>query len=302
MTVKKDQNDNTTWNLGEFMQAALIIIEFQKLALIVDSLNIKLNKNGGCGQGSGSYGGAHAHAHAHTQNSNVKDHLNLLKNLESIIAEEQNESSCSNKIKENISVNKSWLSENEAHSEIPIDFESLRYEQTVAYDKHINKHCNLYHDFDPHSDEYRYHLEFNWNDHGFYILQNLYPKGVECFDSEIKFVTTLTTNSLGKCDRQLNTHHIRYSISCYIEKILGYYHEEYDYSNVNKLMTISYKKFIKYIACYPQRLCKEDFQQMSMSFNIEEILHIILLVASVKCRLQLTYLSFSLYEVIKTIE
>ncbi len=144
--------------------------------------------------------------------------------------------------------------------------------------------------------------EFNWNDHGYYILKNLFTNGIECINNEINYITGLTTNSLGEQDRQLNTFPIRYAISCYIEKILGYIHEDYNYSCVNKLLLVYYKKFIKNVACYPQNLTKKDFTMMNLAYNNEEILHIILLVATIKTKTQLTYLANSLYEIIKNID
>lgn len=103
-------------------------------------------------------------------------------------------------------------------------------------------------------------------------------------------------------DRKLNTFPIRYAVSCYIEKIMGYIHEDYNYSNVNKLLEVNYKKFIKNVSCYPHKLTKKDFQMMNMTFNKEEIMHIILLVAIIKSRTQLTYLSSNIYELIKNID
>lgn len=53
----------------------------------------------------------------------------------------------------------------------------------------------MYLDFDAHSEEEKSFLEFNWSDHAYYILRNLYPGGVDCFNSEIEFIASLTTDS-----------------------------------------------------------------------------------------------------------
>jgi len=103
-------------------------------------------------------------------------------------------------------------------------------------------------------------------------------------------------------DSKLNTFPIRYAVSCYIEKILGYIHEDYNYSNVNKLLEVNYKKFIKNVSCHPNKLNKSHFKIMNIAFNKEEIMHIILLVAMIKSRTQLTYLASSIYELIKNID
>lgn len=79
-------------------------------------------------------------------------------------------------------------------------------------------------------------------------------------------------------------------------------HEDYNYSKVNKLIEVKYKKFIKKISCFPYKLNKEDFLMLNMAFNKEEIMHIILLVTIMKSRAQLTFLARGLYELIKNIE
>ena len=101
---------------------------------------------------------------------------------------------------------------------------------------------------------------------------------------------------------KLNTLPFRHAITRYIENILGLVHEDYNYSKVNKLIEIKYKKFIKKISCYPNKLNKEDFIMLNLAFNKEEIMHIILLVTVMKSRAQLTFLARGIYEVIKNIE
>jgi sestrin len=83
---------------------------------------------------------------------------------------------------------------------------------------------------------------------------------------------------------------------------MGINKEDYDYSNVNKFLERNYKKFIKTIACFPKRLTKQDFEAINLIYNNEEILHIILLVAIIKSRGQLVYLSFAVNEMIKKID
>jgi hypothetical protein len=290
------------------MQAALIIVQFHKLAIIVDSLNLNLKSKT-----------LKPHEKSPIksldQNKGIKD--TLLKNLEHINIEEQNTLNTINTClkTEDMSIltqtNKmetkslSNYSEDIYKEEISLNtlnIEALQVDTTADFYKHVNKYCNIYHDFDAHGDETHSYLEFNWSDHAYYILQNIFPAGVDSFNNEIEYIVSLTTNSLGEENRELNTFPIRYSISCYIEKIMGYLHEDYDYANVNKLLVVQYKKFIKNVACYPQRLSQDDFSMISCAFNNEEILHIILLVAIVKSRTQLTYLAGSLYEIIKTID
>lgn len=107
--------------------------------------------------------------------------------------------------------------------------------------------------------------------------------------------------SLGELDQIFNTNPLRYAISCYVEKIFGYIHDDYDYSNVNRFIEANLKKFIKNVSCSPSNLTQEDFDILSSTFNKEEIFHLMMLVVSIKNRIQLTYLSESVNEIIKNI-
>lgn len=61
------------------------------------------------------------------------------------------------------------------------------------YTRHISNFCCVYLDFDSYSDEYMGFLEFNLNDHGYYILKNLY-KGIEVVQEEMDYIVGLTSN------------------------------------------------------------------------------------------------------------
>lgn len=52
---------------------------------------------------------------------------------------------------------------------------------------------------------------------------------------------------------------------------------------------------MKYIASNPQKITKIEVAALRVTFSVEEILHIILLVAGVKQRIQLNYFSEMIY-------
>lgn len=99
----------------------------------------------------------------------------------------------------------------------------------------------------------------------------------------------------------MNTQPLRYAICCYIERIFGYIHDDYNYSNVNRLIETNLKKLIKKISCSPNILTEHDFEILSYTFSKEEILHLIMLIINIKTRIQLTYLSESVNDIIKKI-
>jgi hypothetical protein len=127
----KDQKDSTYWNMNELIQAVLIMCQFQKLATVAESLQIHF-----C---------AYLHD-KHSQdvgnNSDIKQ--KLLKNLEMINLEETCEKKGPRKSCD--------------FSEADISDLKHILEEDKSYSKHVNSFCNVYHDFDPHSEEYRSYL------------------------------------------------------------------------------------------------------------------------------------------------
>jgi hypothetical protein len=110
------------------------------------------------------------------------------------------------------------------------------------------------------------------------------------------------SNSVGEDENLLQNFDFRYSIKCYVENLFGISNEEYDYKKTNVLLNKSTKTFIKNIACMPQKIAKEDILDLKKTFSNEEIFHLILLVGSNKARVELTYISHIIYDIIKSIE
>jgi hypothetical protein len=54
---------------------------------------------------------------------------------------------------------------------------------------------------------------------------------------------------------------------------------------------------MKYIASCPQKITKIDVAVLRMTFSVEEIFHIIQLVAGVKQRIQLNYFAERIYNI-----
>ena len=119
----------------------------------------------------------------------------------------------------------------------------------------------------------------------------------------MKYIIELTSNSLGfkKYSSSLNSLYIKQAIINYVEKLFGYYHEDYNYKNISKLLccNINYTKFIKKFVCYPKKVSLCDFQEMNTIFLHEEIMHIILLIATIKMKIQLIFLSKAIDELSK---
>ena len=67
-------------------------------------------------------------------------------------------------------------------------------------------------------------------------------------------------------------------------------------------MSITHKKFIKLVISDPEKIDKELVKLMLLTYTHEEIFHIILLMLSVKNRLQLNFLALRIFEAWKNID
>ncbi len=59
---------------------------------------------------------------------------------------------------------------------------------------------------------------------------------------------------------------------------------------------------MKNIACCPQKIQKSDIGVLKVTFSKEEIFHIIMLVAAIKQRIQLTYFAEKIHNITKQID
>lgn len=101
----------------------------------------------------------------------------------------------------------------------------------------------------------------------------------------------MTSNTINDGDEVINTFHFRNALKCYAELILGIYNEDFKYGNMNKLLKISNKIFIKNVVCYPSKITKDDLIMLRHTFSYQEIYHLIMIVLFHKSRSQLTFIS-----------
>jgi hypothetical protein len=159
-------------------------------------------------------------------------------------------------------------------------------------------------------------VEFNLEDHGYYVLKNECSEAALLLQNEINYIDLLSiegSNSEEKLkikfghntqphdntDNVISNLTIRRDIEFYIEKLFGYYHDDYNYSANNKKLQLQIKSFLKKVVLYPTKITTNDFNLINKFFFKEEIIQIILLASVVNMRTRLTYLTYNLYEAIK---
>lgn len=322
-------------NVNEIIEAALIMIQFHKMALIEDNLRIKKSfTEKSLFECSSSNGNTNSNNNDNTNendNNNEIDNdkdttgnsnnnqvfedemdketqADLIKLMEEIQKEEEDteELNIEDLSSQQPSFNKITIKQ-ESLSSLDCEKETIKQE-TILADNMFNKHtCSDNQEYSfkgPHKEIICTYFTFNWCDNGKYTLQNLHQAGVSSLDEEIEYITSINSKSLGQSNTLISTSPIRRAINNYIESLFGYYHEDYNYENITKLldMKIKHTRYIKKITCYPKKLNNEDLKEMSKIFTREEVVHIILLAALVKSRIQLIYLSKAVNDVMKSID
>jgi hypothetical protein len=134
INTDKEQKDHSYWNVNELMHAVLIMIHFHKISIIVESMRFNFKNK------------------EYNETSNHED--KIICNLKDKLIEKLEHS-----YNETDDDNLSALTENDLEF---TDFVKLCFSDS-KFKKHINSFCNVYHDFDPHSEEYRSYLVIIYN-------------------------------------------------------------------------------------------------------------------------------------------
>lgn len=171
---------------------------------------------------------------------------------------------------------------------------------SIDFSKHSSNSLS-YVDFNRHNEQYLSYFDFNWEDQGIYVLSNLCPHSIDSINKEIEFILNITTNSLGEGNKEFSTSPLRNAIAFYIEKVFGIEREDYNYANVNNLLSIEFKTIIKKLSSQSFQMQKSYINHLNSFFKNEEIVHVILLVLGIKERTQLIYFAKSINEIVKNI-
>ncbi len=147
-----------------------------------------------------------------------------------------------------------------------------------------------YTDFDVRSKEYSalFSLEFNWKSDCFPLLNRFYNGYADLLDKEFDFIRNMTENNFYKA-QNVDTTAFRDTIWVYVQRLFGVLEDDYDYTNVNRLLNIGLKKFVKTVVCYPERTEREQFVDMGFHFTKREKIHINLLAMEARRQVALVY-------------
>jgi sestrin len=115
-------------------------------------------------------------------------------------------------------------------------------------------------------------------------------EATDCIHEEHTHSLDFTTNSIG--DRHIeSTTNVREAIVKYVQRMYGVFHDDYKYDQLNKILPVIHKAYLKKLACYPDRLTRVDYLRMRKfeGFTSLDLIHYAHLVAQTKRVVELTW-------------
>jgi sestrin len=147
-----------------------------------------------------------------------------------------------------------------------------------------------YVDFDVKSTEYNiFHVQdFSWGTHGFSLVKRYYSSAANLLDECFKCIRNLTYQSFHD-QEAVETGPFRMAIWYYVHRIFGIFHDDFDYRQVNLLVPLSIKSYIKNMASMPWRLTCSHLSHFGIHLKPQEKAHIALLVMEARKQSELIY-------------
>ncbi|XP_030360142.1 sestrin-2 isoform X2 [Strigops habroptila] len=130
--------------------------------------------------------------------------------------------------------------------------------------------------------------DYTWEDHGYSLINRLYPDVGQLLDEKFQVVYNLTYNTIAMhCG--VDTSMLRRAIWNYVHCVFGIRYDDYDYGEVNQLLERNLKIYIKTVACYPEKTTKRVYTQFWRHFKHSEKVHINLLLLEARMQAALLY-------------
>uniref|UniRef100_A0A1I7XRF0 Si:zfos-80g12.1 n=1 Tax=Heterorhabditis bacteriophora TaxID=37862 RepID=A0A1I7XRF0_HETBA len=129
--------------------------------------------------------------------------------------------------------------------------------------------------------------EFTW-DHGFSLINDLSPDLAQKLDEKFDLTQRLTYSFMGGYDN-VDTTAYRNAVWNYIQALFGIRHDDYDYAEVNALLSREMKTFVKTTACFPHRMTDELRSAVMTEFKASEKIHVVLMIMEARLQASMLY-------------
>ncbi|XP_026089047.1 sestrin-1-like isoform X2 [Carassius auratus] len=131
-------------------------------------------------------------------------------------------------------------------------------------------------------------LDYSWEDHGFSLVNRLYPDFGQLLDEKFQIAYNLTYNTMATHEG-VDTSMLRRAIWNYIHCMFGIRYDDYDYGEINQLLDRSFKVYIKTMVRTPEKITKRMYDSFWRQFQHSEKVHVNLLLMEARMQAELLY-------------
>ncbi|MBN3311101.1 SESN1 protein, partial [Amia calva] len=132
--------------------------------------------------------------------------------------------------------------------------------------------------------------DYSWEDHGYSLVNRLYPDVGQLLDEKFQIAYNLTYNTMAM-HKDVDTSMLRRAIWNYIHCMFGIrqVYDDYDYGEINQLLDRSFKVYIKTVVCSPEKTTKRMYDSFWRQFQHSEKVHVNLLLMEARMQAELLY-------------
>ncbi|XP_029451162.1 sestrin-1 isoform X2 [Rhinatrema bivittatum] len=130
--------------------------------------------------------------------------------------------------------------------------------------------------------------DYSWEDHGFSLVNRLYPDVGQLLDEKFHIAYNLTYNTMAM-HTDVDTSMLRRAIWNYIHCMFGIRYDDYDYGEINQLLDRSFKVYIKTVVCTPEKTTRRMYDGFWRQFKHSEKVHVNLLLMEARMQAALLY-------------
>ncbi|KHN80913.1 Sestrin-3 [Toxocara canis] len=131
--------------------------------------------------------------------------------------------------------------------------------------------------------------DLSWEDQGYSCVDELYNEMADILDKKFTLTQNLTYFTMGGYS-DVDTSKYRTAIWMYIHSLYGIRHDDYNYGEVNMMLSREMKTFIKTICCFPDKTTASLRQSVMVDFQPSEKVHVLLMVMESRLQAELIYL------------
>ncbi|XP_078398675.1 sestrin-1 isoform X1 [Cetorhinus maximus] len=130
--------------------------------------------------------------------------------------------------------------------------------------------------------------DYTWEDHGYSLVNRLYPDVGQLLDEKFQIVYNLTYNTMAM-HKDVDTSMLRRAIWNYIHCMFGIRYDDYDYGEINQLLDWNFKAYIKTVVCSPVKTTNQMYDGFWRRFKHSEKIHVNLLLMEARMQAELLY-------------